>query len=132
MGATLKIEVAGRIRYPDAFIICRPVAPADTVIADPVVVFEILSESSTNTDLIDKNQEYRATPSVRRYAVLEQTHAAAVVFVRKGDDWVSEIVSGQDSTLRMPEIGVEIPLSELYEGIQLAEAGVAGTSDTAA
>jgi Uma2 family endonuclease len=42
-GSDLKIQVAGRIRYPDAFIVCSPIPSGATVILDPVVVFEILS-----------------------------------------------------------------------------------------
>jgi len=122
-GSELKIAVAGSIRYPDAFVICAPVAAKDTVVHDPTVVFEILSESTANTDLIEKNAEYRATPSIQRYVVLEQTHAAAIVFARKNEDWVSEVVAGADAVLRMPEISVEIPLGELYEGVDLSTAG---------
>ncbi len=120
-GSDLKIEVAGRIRYPDAFVVCTPAAPKDTVVRDPAVVFEILSESTAKTDLIDKNAEYRATPSIRRYVILEQTHAAAIMFARKDEDWISEVVAGVDAILRMPEIGVEIPLAELYDGVGLAD-----------
>src|SRR3712207_2360680 len=29
-GNSLKIEVAGRIRYPDAFVACTPVSPRET------------------------------------------------------------------------------------------------------
>lgn len=119
-GSGLKIEVAGSIRYPDALVACSPVAPRDTVVRDAVVVFEILSESTANTDLIEKNAEYGATPSVRRYAILEQDHAAAIVFARKGEDWVVSIVAGEEAVLRLPEIGVEVVLGELYEGVGLA------------
>jgi Uma2 family endonuclease len=37
VGPTLKIEVAGRIRYPDAFVLCSRVFPKATVIREPVV-----------------------------------------------------------------------------------------------
>jgi hypothetical protein len=43
-----------------------------------------------------------------------QTDAATIVFVRKGEDWLSEILVGNDAVLRMPEIGVEILLADLY------------------
>lgn len=50
-GCNLKIEVAGRIRYPDAFVTCgEPGAPRDTVERSPVVVFEVLSESTQTVD----------------------------------------------------------------------------------
>jgi len=118
-GSELKIEVAGRIRYPDAFVVCVPVPPRSTVVTEPVVVFEVLSDSSVNEDLIVKNAEYRATPSIQRYIILQQTDAGAVVFARKGEDWISELVSGADAVIRLPEIGIEVPLAELYIGIDL-------------
>src|SRR4051794_24885453 len=63
-GSELKIQVAGRIRYPDAFVVCRPLAPFATVVSDPVVVFEILSEGTASNDLVVKNAEYRETASI--------------------------------------------------------------------
>ena len=121
LGANVKIIADGRTRYPDAFVVCQPVPPDATVVDDPVVVFEVLSEGSTETDLIDKNREYRATPSIQRYVVLQQTRQAAIVFARRQDGWLSEIVSGADAILDMPEIGIAIPLREAYENVQLPE-----------
>jgi len=62
----LKIVVAGRVRYPDAVVTCSPVANDADVVPDPVVVFEVLSASTASTDRIEKNEEYRATPSIQR------------------------------------------------------------------
>jgi Uma2 family endonuclease len=117
-GSELKIRVADRsIRYPDAFVVCTPVPPRATVVPDPVVIFEVLSENSATDDFVTKNAEYRATPSVQRYVVLQQVKAAAVVFSRKGDDWVTDLLTGDDAVLRMPEIGIDVPLSEIYLGV---------------
>ena len=121
-GSDLKIEVVGRIRYPDAFVVCTPVAPTQTVVTDPVVIFEILSDGTANTDLVEKNAEYRATPSIRRYVILQQTDAAAVVFARKGEDWVADIVAGTDGVLQLPELGIEVPLAEIYADLELTGA----------
>ena len=118
-GSELKIQVAGRIRYPEAFVVCTPVPPRSKVVTNPVVVFEVLSDGTANDDLVVKNAEYRATPSIQRYVVLQQTHAGATVFARKGEDWVAELVSGGEALLRMPEIGIEIPLAELYIDVDL-------------
>jgi len=117
-GSELKIEVAGRIRYPEAFVVCTPVPPRSTVVTDPVVVFEVLSDGTANDDLVLKNAEYRATPSIQRYVILQQTHAGAIVFARKGEDWITEIVNDK-GVLLMPEIGIEIPMTEIYADIDL-------------
>ncbi len=120
-GSNLKIVVAGRVRYPDAFVVCTPVPPRSTVVTDPVVVFEVLSDGNPNTDLIDKNAEYRATRSIQRYVILEQTHVAAIVFARDGDKWLSEVLAGPEAILEMPEIGIGIPLAEFYVDVELMD-----------
>ena len=119
-GSDLKIEVAGRIRYPDAFVVCTPGAGTDKVVSDPVVIFEILSDGSDRRDRVTKNDEYRLTSSVQRYVMLEQDEVAATVFAREGERWVGTLLKG-DALLSMPEIGVEVPLSEFYLGLDFTE-----------
>jgi Uma2 family endonuclease len=118
-GPTLKIEVAGRIRYPDAFVACSPIASKATVVRDPVVIFEV---GMSRTDRIEKLAEYGATASIQRYVILEQDAIAAMVFVRKGYHLVAQTLTAGD-TLRMPEIDVEVPMAEFYAGIDLADEG---------
>ena len=118
-GPTMKIEVMGRIRYPDAFVFCTPIPAKTTVVKDPVVVFEVLSPSTSRTDRIEKLREYQATLSIQRYVILEQDSIAATVMVRRGQDWIVRTFLAGD-TLSMPEIEAEIPLSDLYAGVELA------------
>ena len=113
-GSDLKIQVAGRIRYPDAFVVCSPIVPRNKVVTEPVVVFEVLSDSTADEDLMVKNAEYRATPSIKRYVVLRQDAASAVVFSRMGDNWITEFVSGAEAILHLPELELAIPLTEIY------------------
>ena len=119
-GSDLKIEVenATKSRYPDGFVVCSPVANAATIVRDPVVIFEILSPSTASTNRITKNQEYRNIPSVQRYIMIEQDKIAATVFARVAGDWIGHILF-EDAILSMPEIGIELPLAELYKGISL-------------
>jgi len=113
----LKFQVAeGHIRYPDGMVVCSPVERNATIVHDPVVVFEVLSPSTTRTDRIVKGREYHAAPSVCRYIMLDQDGASATVYIRSGDAWKAELLVS-DSILAMPEIGIELPLAELYEGV---------------
>jgi Uma2 family endonuclease len=86
------------------------------VVTDPVGVFEVLSPTTASTDIGMKNEEYRDTPSVHRYVLLAQDRKQATMFERIGGDWVGHIVSG-DALLLMPEIGIEVPLAELYADV---------------
>jgi Uma2 family endonuclease len=118
LGPTIKIEAAGRIRYPDAFVFCSPATRGQSVFTDPVVVFGVLSPSTSRIDRLDKLLEYQATSSIRRYVILEQDTAAATVYLKTNDVWTVSILTG-DATLAMPEIEADIPLSAVYEGIDL-------------
>ena len=119
-GSNLKIAVMGSIRYPDAFVSCLPLRLDTTGAHEPVVMFEVLSESTARIDRSEKNREYASTASVRRYVMLEQDEIAATVFERIGDDWVGHILAA-DAILHMPEIGIEVPLAEFYEGLDLSQ-----------
>ena len=118
-GSNLKIRVADRIRYPDAFVACTPVNPRATVVDDPVVVFEVLSPSTARTDRVEKMHEYWETPSIQRYVLIEQDAVSAMVFARGEGSWSGRVL-WPGSVLALPEIGVELPLDELYEGLDPA------------
>ena len=120
-GNDLKFQVAeGHVRYPDGMVVCSPVARTANAVYDPVIIFEVLSASTAREDRIVKAREYQATPSVRRYVMLEQDSVGATVYARSSELWTHDILIA-DSMLFLPEIGVELPLAELYEGIAFEE-----------
>jgi Uma2 family endonuclease len=118
LGPTMKIEVVGKIRYPDAFVFCKPAERTDKVIPEPVVIFEVTSPGTARIDRIVKLREYQATGSVQRYVILEQDSIAATVFARARGVWTAEAMIDGD-TLTMPEIGIEIALADIYTDIDL-------------
>jgi Uma2 family endonuclease len=119
-GGDLKIRTSDdHIRYPDGFVACGPRENTSTLVSDPVVIFEVLSPSTAAVDRIVKAREYQATPSVRQYVMLEQDRIGATVYARVGDGWTHDILI-VDSILALPEIGVDLPLVELYEGLVFA------------
>jgi Uma2 family endonuclease len=119
-GPNVKIIAAGSVRYPDVFVTCSKALRDATVAQDPVVVFEVASESTSQTDRIEKLQEYQATPSIQRYVILEQNSIGATVFTRQGDQWIGFALT-EAGTLRMPEIGIEVPMPEFYAGVELPQ-----------
>lgn len=56
-GTDLKLRTVETIRYPDGFVTCTPGTPTQTVVDDPVVIFEILSPGTEHIDHGDKARE---------------------------------------------------------------------------
>jgi Uma2 family endonuclease len=110
--------VNSAVRYPDALVTCSKFELADKTIPGVIVVFEILSRTSGRVDRIVKVREYAAVASIRRYVILESTSVGLTVMERSGPDevWRTTVLTNDD-TLGMPEIGIEIPVAELYESM---------------
>ncbi len=117
-GADIKLSVGRSFRYPDAMVVCAPVPRTARFVTNPIVTFEVLSDSTKTVDLTVKYREYRSIPTLRRYVVVEQDHIAARVFVHDGDIWREDRLEGPDAVLLLPDIGVEgIELGRLYRGV---------------
>jgi Uma2 family endonuclease len=121
-GPDVKIVTGGKARYPDALVTCTPQPGNATVIEAPIVVFEVLSEGTSRTDCIDKVRDYQTTGSIQRYVILEQDSIGATVFERQheaqGETW-NAFTLREGDTLRMPEIGIDLPLADCYAGLEM-------------
>jgi hypothetical protein len=49
--------------------------------------------------------------------MLSQQSISANVYERHGDQWTGTLVTSLDATLAMPELGIELPLAALYDGL---------------
>jgi len=114
--------VNNAVRYPDALVTCSKVEGTAHRVPGVVIIFEVLSSSSGADDRITKVREYAAVPSIRRYVILESSTVGLTVLQRSSPDqiWQTTVLTGEDILL-LPEIGVEIPVAEIYEGIDFAE-----------
>jgi Uma2 family endonuclease len=106
------------VRYPDALVTCTK-APGDArIVPGVVVVFEVLSPTSGRIDRIEKLREYRAVPSILRYVIVEHSSIGLVVYERAdgAEPWRAAALTDGD-VLDMPEIGISLPISEVYESV---------------
>jgi Uma2 family endonuclease len=111
-GENVKVLPAGRVRYPDVKVACGQFDPAADHV-DPVVVFEVLSPTTEMTDRRVKSIEYASIPSVMAYVLLAQDRPF-VTILRRHAGWELEELEGTAAMLELPEIGVAVPLLELY------------------
>lgn len=112
-GSELKVVTQTRVRYPDATVVCAD-AEATQDIIDPTAVFEVLSPSTALTDRRVKPMDYASVPSIMVYVILDAEQPEVTVMRRSGA-WEPETFAGSDAVVPLPEIGIELPLTTIYQ-----------------
>ncbi len=126
-GADLAVRVpAGPpYRYPDASVVCGDVSytviDGRHAVDNPVLIVEVLSKSSASYDRGTKFAEYKSVATLCDYLLVEQDRPA-IVHRSKLDDggWVEREFSGLDASVRLPSLGIDLPLGDVYEGVTFA------------
>jgi Uma2 family endonuclease len=120
--------VGTAIRYPDALVTCAKLDSGAITVLGVVVVFEVLSSTTSRTDRIVKVREYAEVASIRRYVILESTSIGLTVLERQAPDeaWRATTLT-TDDILRMPEIDIEIPVAEFYDEVTFPDEAAAAT-----
>ena len=104
--------------YPDAMVACDPTDSGHGWRERPAALFEIISEDSRRVDEREKRVPYLQLPSLQAYVRIEQSKPEVVVDLRTSEGWKTERVSGLDAVVRLPELGIELPLAELFERVK--------------
>lgn len=117
----IRIRLPGHTRfyYPDVSIVCRQNAPQEVFQDDPVVVVEVLSDSTRRVDLGEKQEAYLSIPALSVYLLIETDTAAVVAFRRGPKGFVREVWEGLRAVVPLPEIGAELPLEEVYLRLEI-------------
>jgi Uma2 family endonuclease len=116
--------IGDAIRYPDALIACGPTPGDALIVPGVVVVFEVVSPSSSRTDRIVKVREYQAVSSILRYLIVESATIGVTVLARASGDlpWIATTLTTGDD-LQIPEVGIEIRVDDLYEAVDFPDSG---------
>jgi Uma2 family endonuclease len=115
------------VRYPDGLVTCTPITGDEYMTPNVVVVFEVISPASGRMDRIVKVREYAAVPSILRYVIVESASVGLSVLERRAGDqkWTVTTLMA-DEALPLSEIGIEIPVAELYEGVDFPAPEIGG------
>ena len=121
LGSDLGVKLpSGLYTYPDASISCSPQFEGNFLV-NPIVLFEILSESSEAYDRGKKFQQYRELPSLDTYVLIAQDSPYVEQYKRgPGERWTMQYLTSLAHKLAidLPSVGlVSVDLSLLYEGV---------------
>jgi Uma2 family endonuclease len=123
LGSDLRIKVSGQAYlYADVSVACDPVTADDydDSLANPVVIFEVLSPSTEKYDRGLKFQLYRTLGSLKDYILVNQEQVRIEQFTRRPDGtWTLRDYQGLDQELNVDSIGVSIPLERIYRRVSI-------------
>lgn len=125
-GNDLRVKVPETVMYtyPDVTVICgEPIfddIQKDTVI-NPLVIIEVLSPSTSNYDRGGKFFHYRKIESLQSYILVDQEYVGIEHFVRQGEQWVLTTYEKRHEVLQIPTLGIELPISNIYERLTVPE-----------
>ena len=109
-----------RFYYPDAMVVCDSNSGTDHFQDRPVVIVEVLSDSTRRTDLGEKRDAYLAISTLKVLLLVEPDFPTVTVYRRKPEGgFAAEQYSGLDSTIPLPEIDSSLSLTDLYERVEL-------------
>jgi Uma2 family endonuclease len=121
------VDPIGFYCYPDLVIVCGTPQLLDKefdTLLNPVVILEVLSESTETYDRGEKFRRYRSIESLRTYILVSQTTMNVEWFIRNPPDadaaWSFDSASGPDGTLPITTLAVPvaIPLRDIYKGVE--------------
>lgn len=113
------IDDINRSLYPDASVTCGPVERSDKdtkAIINPIVLVEVLSDSTEAYDRGRKFEYFSKLSSLREYVLLSQHEPKAQLHYRPSanEPWQIIWVNGLNQALKLQSLGVETTLDELY------------------
>ena len=128
-GSNQKVRLPKSVRryvYPDAIVVAGAPIVADDeahAITNPILIVEVLSDSTGHHDSNAKFFDYQDIPSFREYVLVWQDRAEVQIFLRQAADlWRSSEISGLHNEVSFESIGVRLSLERIYRKVTFENA----------
>ncbi len=109
--------------YPDVMVIPGQPIYADsskTTVMNPQILAEVLSKSTRNYDQGEKFMYYRSIPQLQEYLLVDQAQHHVIQHTKtETGQWLLTEYRGLSAALTFQAIDLTLPLTDLYDGIDL-------------
>ena len=117
----LRVERTGLHTYPDVTVCCGTPRFDGNTVLNPLLIVEVLSESTEAYDRGKKFAHYRQIESLRQYLLVNQDARMAELFTWRDDgEWLLEVFDSPDDVISLTSLDCELPLTEIYDKVDLA------------
>lgn len=119
------VRMANQGYYPDVSVVCGPVERSSQdpqAITNPMLVVEVLSQSTVNRDYGDKFINYRLLPTLQHYVLVSQSEPKVEVFTRQPYGWELRTYQGFEADIDLPHLACQISLADIYRLVDWEDA----------
>jgi Uma2 family endonuclease len=117
----LRVTPTGLFTYPDVMVVCGEAHYVDQevdTLTNPAFIVEVLSASTEDYDRGRKFEHYRSLASLQEYLLVAQAKVHVEHFQKQPDGrWVLAETSRRDDVVRLPSIGCDLALTEIYDKV---------------
>ncbi|MEM6801673.1 MAG: Uma2 family endonuclease [Bacteroidota bacterium] len=114
----IRIQPSNRFLYPEASIVCGKLETSEEdeeAIRNPVLIVEVLSDSSEAYDRGAKFRLYQQLPSFKEYLLIDQHKSVISIFFRKEENiWEMREVIGLEQVIHLQSLDIEVAMQDLY------------------
>ncbi|MFM8309892.1 MAG: Uma2 family endonuclease [Microcystis aeruginosa] len=107
--------------YPDVMVIKgQPLYQGNSQsnVINPLIIVEVLSNSTQAYDRGDKFKFYRSLPTFQEYILIEQSsYSVERYYKQKDDQWLIDFVTGENAVLQLVSVDWQISLQDLYQRV---------------
>lgn len=119
------IPKTGLYTYPDIVVVCGEPQFQDNVfdtLFNPLLLIEVLSESTESYDRGKKFQHYRSIESLEEYVLVAQDEARIEKYVKSGGGfWTLSEAVGLGAEIEFSSIECCLALAEVYDKVNFAD-----------
>jgi len=115
--ARVRIRATGLTTYPDLSVVCGKLekdSEDDCAIVNPVLIVEVLSDSTEARDRGEKWAHYRHLPSLREYVLVSQRQPRIEVFRRNDAGRWELFESEAGGRCELASLGCSVGVDEVY------------------
>ena len=107
--------------YPDVMVIQgQPLYQGNSQsnVINPLIIVEVLSNSTQAYDRGDKFKFYRSLPTFQEYILIEQSsYSVERYYKQKDDQWLIDFVTGENAVLQLLSVDWQISFQDLYQRV---------------
>lgn len=118
----VKVQSTGLYTYPDVVVTRgeeRFAGGETDVLLNPLLIAEVLSDSTEAYDRGKKFESYQGVESLKEYLLVSQNSQRVELFVRQGGkNWIYPEAHEPGETIKLQSVGCELRLEDIYRKVE--------------